>query len=294
MNANDTSLELARIQQWMQAVITHPAGVPAGLQSSEAYRALDVSPEQVESVIDRSQAQTSIERLSVYANAYFARLLEVLAAEFPALVFALGENLFQEFALGYLREHPSRSCTLADLGSSFPEYLAKTRPPRETGGPDWADFLIDLATLERTYSEVFDGAGAEGQQLLQSDELRSLDAKQFLKLRFVPVPCLRLLSLRFPVHEYASAVRKQEHPDLPAPAPTWLAVTRRDYVVRRAAVSSPEFAALGVLVDGGDVAASLEAAQAHWIGDVESLIPAVRGWFYNWSAARYFQGIVTL
>jgi len=286
--------ELQRIQHWMQAVIMHPEGVEAGIDAPETRDVIDVAVDDVEAVICRSTAQTSIERLHVYASAYYARLLEVLESEFPAMVHALGEELFQEFAFGYLQQSPSHSYTLSDLSAQFPEYLAQSRPERETADaePDWADCLVDLATLERTYSEVFDGLGVEGQELLKTDDLRQIELDRWPSVRLIPAPCLKLLQLRFPVHEYATAVRRQEQPELPAPSPTWLVVTRRDYIVRRIAVEEPEFVALGAIVGGGSIADALEAAQTRWLGDFDPLVREVQRWFRDWSAAGYFQRIV--
>ncbi len=294
MKAPVDPTELARIQQWMQSVIMHPDGVEAGIESPATRTSIDIASDQVEDVICRSSAQTSIERLHVYANAYYARLLEVLDSEFPALVHALGEELFQDFAFGYLQQYPSQSYTLGDLSAKFPEYLAHTRPPREPADaePDWADFLVDLAALERTYSEVFDGRGIEGQELLKVDDLRKISLDRWPNVRLVPVPCMRLLKLRFAVHEYATSIRRKENPELPAPSPTWLIVTRRDYIVRRIAVEESEFVALSALVGGGSIADALEAAQNRWLGDFDQLASEVQRWFRDWSAAGYFQGIV--
>ena len=82
---------LNRIQQWMQSVITHPDGVVGGIESDGARRQIDVATENIEQVITPSQTLTSIERLEIYGNAYYARLLECLHDEYPALVHALGE-----------------------------------------------------------------------------------------------------------------------------------------------------------------------------------------------------------
>ncbi len=294
MKPSSDPTELHRIQHWMQAVIMHPEGVEAGIDSPESRCAINVAVDQVEDVICRSYAQSSTERLQVYANAYYARLLEVLISEFPALVQALGEELFQEFAFEYLQQSPSQSYTLSDLSAKLPEHLANTRPARESVDeePDWADFLIDLATLERTYSEVFDGRGVEGQELLKVDDLRKIPLDRWPNVRLVPVPCMRLLKLRFAVHEYATSIRRKENPELPVPSPTWLIVTRRDYVVRRIAVNEPEFVALAALIGGGTIADALEAAQKRWPGDFDQLASEVQRWFRDWSATGYFQGIV--
>ncbi len=70
--------ELSQIQRWMQAVITHPGGAAAGLDSVEARAEFDIVPADVERVISPSQQQSSLERLAIYAQAYFARLSECL------------------------------------------------------------------------------------------------------------------------------------------------------------------------------------------------------------------------
>jgi len=285
------SPSLVRVQRWMQAVIMHPDGVEAGIDSPVARAEIDVVHKNAEAVIPRSQRQTSIERLQIYANAYYARLLEVLSAEFPALTQAVGEEVFQGFAFGYLQDHPSQSYTLSDLGSHFPDYLSETRPPREADedSPDWADFLVDLARLERIYSEVFDGPGVEGQRLLQSEDIAAIaSATEWSNARLVPVPCLRLLCFQFPVHEYVTAVRHDEQLQLPEPSPTRLVVTRRDFIVRRVAVDQSEFAALSSLVAGGTIAECLVAAEAEWSGQPDELAAEVRRWFRDWSAAGYF------
>jgi hypothetical protein len=59
-----------------------------------------------------------------------------------------------------------------------------------------ADFLIDLATLELTFNEVFDGPGVEGESLLDGDRLLTITPERLLEARLVGVPCLRLLALR--------------------------------------------------------------------------------------------------
>src|ERR1700693_5287793 len=114
MTSNRPELrQLAQIQRWLQAVITHPDGVEAGLASSEARDQIDVDPGRVEQVVDPSKRRTSIERLEVYANAYYARLLECLRDEFPALLHAVGEEVFDGLAFEYLPSYPSQSYTLS-------------------------------------------------------------------------------------------------------------------------------------------------------------------------------------
>lgn len=289
--------QLAQIQRWLQAVITHPDGVEGGLASPEARAEIDVSPDRIEDVVDPSQRRTSIERLEVYANAYYARLLECLRDEFPALLHAVGEEVFDGLAFGYLQTYPSRSYTLSELSRRFSQYLEETRPRDEDtsdGAPSWPDFMIDLVRLERCYSEVFDGPGAERISLLNAAELQELSPETWVRARLIAVPCLRLLSLRYPVHEYATAVREKENPDLPDPQPTWLAVSRINYVVRRWTLTRVQFQLLEALIAGRTVGTAIEAAAKLAVDSGESvdrLAESLRDWFTEWSAAGFFRDI---
>ncbi len=65
---NDRPRQLNQIQRWMQSVITHPAGIVAGIDSPAAQGEIDVGSEQIEEVITRSKALDSIGRLEVYGN----------------------------------------------------------------------------------------------------------------------------------------------------------------------------------------------------------------------------------
>jgi len=286
--------QLSQVQRWMQMVITHPDGILAGIGSEAARGQIDIPPEQLESIVLPSTRQSSLDRLQIYANAYYARLLECLREEFPALVHALGAEVFDGFAFGYLQEYPSESYTLANLGRHFPQYLTETRPEELTepeNGPSWADFLIDLATVERTYSEVFDGPGIESRATLQVSDLENVSPEQWPNSRLVPVPCLRLLTLRYPVHLYISAVRHQTEAVIPEPEPTCLVVTRREFLVRRAAVSRSEFELLQALVAGETIGSAIgQAAQVH--GDEGAyLADHLHQWFRNWTESVYFQAV---
>ena len=286
--------DLGQIQRWMQATIMHPAGVAEGIASAEARRHIDVGPDEAETVVTRSRALTALERLAIYGHAYYARLLECLREEFPVLKHALGEELFDAFAVEYLGLYPSRSYTLFRLGTNFPRFLAETRPDREGEGspaPNWPDFLIDLATLELTFNEVFDGPGVEGERLLDADRLRVLSPERLLEARLVGVPCLRLLALRYPAHKYFTAVRRQEEPDLPGPAETFLGVTRRHYVVRHYELSRPAYQILHALLAGVSVGQSISRAVEEAGPDLDRLPDNLWTWFHDWAAEGFFRAV---
>ena len=288
-------LRLDQIQRWLQAVIMHPEGVSAGIESQEARSEIDVTPDRIEEVVDPSKRRTSVERIEVYTNAYYARLLECLRDEFPALLHAVGEEVFDGLAFGYLQAYPSTSYTLSELSRHFAQFLEETRPTEDQAErPSWPDFMIDLARLERTYSEVFDGPGAERLKLLGVDEIQAIPPEEWPSARLVPVPCLRLLALRYPVQEYATGVRKKEDPPFPDPEPTWLAVSRINYVVRRWVLSPMQYGLLQSLLSGMTVGDAIEKAAlaASESGQgLDNLAENLRDWFQEWSSAGFFQAI---
>jgi hypothetical protein len=279
---------LTNLQRWVQEVITNPDGISAGVESESARQEIDISGSQIEQVVEPSSRLGSAERLAVYGNAYFARLVECLGEEFPATCFALGEDTFQTFAFGYIKNRPSTSYSLGFLGERFPQYLIDTRPT-DVPQPGWPDFLIDLATLERTYAEVFDGPGPEHLGTLQPEDLQAIPPELVSEIRFVPVPSLRLMEARFPVHEYVTAVRRDRSPEIPLPAETLLVITRRDFVVRRGTVSPAEFQLLRAILDGNTLGAAIElAAQELPAGTDDEFAASLSKWFQHWATAGWF------
>jgi hypothetical protein len=282
--------DLGQIQRWMQAVLMHPAGAQEGVASASARQEIDVPPEGVERVVTRSRSLSALERLAIYNRAYYARLLDCLRESYPVLFHALGEDAFGAFAIDYLQKYPSRSYTLNDLGAKFPRYLRESRPTGEPC-PSWPDFIIDLATLEWTYNEVFDGPGVEGQRLLRPERLRTIAADRWPEARLVPVPCLRLLTLRYPAQTYYAAVRRKKEADPPGPAETLLAVTRRRYALRRYELTRPQYVLLHSLLEGQSVGEAIQRSADAADGDEERFAAELRGWFRDWTAEGFFRTV---
>ncbi|WP_397568812.1 putative DNA-binding domain-containing protein [Schlesneria sp. T3-172] len=284
------------IQSWLQSVITDPLGIEAGIASSPAMERFATSVSDVESVILPSQRLSSLDRLRIYGNAYFGRLLDCLRSQFPAVRQAAGDDAFDGLAFGYLVSHPSKSYTLAELGTSFESYLRSTRPPRESNPGsaefDFADFLIDLTRLEAVYNDVFDGPGPERVPSLSADSLAGLSPEKFAAsvLRFHA--SVRLREFGFPVHEYATAVRRGTPPTLPNPRPVYLVITRRDYIVRRFEVTRSQYHLLSALYQQQPVGVALQTLCGIPEFDLDSLKNDLQHWFREWTAAPLFAEVL--
>jgi hypothetical protein len=93
------------------------------------------------------------------------------------------------------------------------------------------------------------------------------------------------------LNDFYTAAKKGREPALPVAADAWLAVTRRDYVVRRYELSHTQFVLLRSLSDGRSIGEALEAAAEIYPGTIESLIVDIREWFQTWAAAPMFTAI---
>jgi len=124
------------------------------------------------------------ERLRIYRNMYWIRLVDTLAEQFPQLAGALGGPAFAETARAYLRAHPPTSPSLRELGSKLPEFLA--------GRPEGAE-LAEIAALEWTELDLFDGPDATP---LSLDAVQALDPEALAELPLVLSPTARVVGTR--------------------------------------------------------------------------------------------------
>ncbi len=295
MDVNEPTLD--EIQRWLQAVITHPAGVTAGIECDEARQQVDIGSAAVAEVIRPSRSQSSLERLAVYGNAYYLRLLECLREFFPCLVDALGRETFDQFAVAYLQRHPPESYTLQRLADRFAAFLDETRPARDSA---WAGFVVDLARLESAIEQVFHAPGPEpdpwpDQNTSATDAAATPLAAQSpaewtAVARLTPSPGLTLLAFAWPVSSYYTGWKRNEQPPWPDPQPQYLALLRRDYVVRRHELSQGMYEILSGLVQGMTVGQAIAQASLSDLG-AELTPQELRDWFFQWTRDRFFASV---
>ena len=201
--------------------------------------------------------------LAIYQRGYFLRIAACMREQFPALCYALGRALFDDFVADYIRDCPPERHTLYDLGRRFAGWMQANRPDGEAPEP-WADFMIDLARFEYSVFALFD---AEGRPLATADKPDAL-----LRLQ----PAFALGGYGFPVAQYYHAVRRGEAPLLPEPAPSYVALVRTDYIIRTVPLSPTHHAFLAAMQAGQGVEAALEEVAKQLELDAETLRRAWR------------------
>src|SRR5260370_3432226 len=154
-----------------------------------------------ESYIKPNSLLSSFDRLEIYNRQYWFRVIDAVSEDFPALNTVLGSEIFDSLVLAYLRDNPSTSFTLRNLGSRLPAWL-RDHPELV---PDRPELAMDTVRLEWAYVEAFDRAA-----LLPVDAagFAEFDAQTRLRLQ----PHLQLLNLRYPVDELVLAVHRKANP----------------------------------------------------------------------------------
>lgn len=187
-------------------------------------------------------------QLSVYAHAYQARLEEVLANDFPAMLMAIGDENFNRICDDYITEKPSMFFSLRDFGCHMPEFISKLIQQGEIyKNQEW---LYELALFEWTLGQAFDAADVS---LMTEQEMAVIAPEDWPELRFQLAPCVHRLDLVWNIPEIWLALTT----DNPTPVNAtqsetspWL-VWREELVTRFRSMQKDEQLAFDTLRQGG-------------------------------------------
>ncbi len=158
----------------------------------------------------------SLSRLEVYRHAYTARIADVLEHDYPKLAHITD---LRALVPAYLRAHPPSHPSLREVGANLGGFLA-------TRGD--AGHLVELATLERARTEVFDGPDATP---LARADLAELDPAEFPALRLQLIPSSHIATLTTNADDIWDTIEADREPPAAAPATRTVLVWRREYTV---------------------------------------------------------------
>jgi Putative DNA-binding domain len=280
-------MNLLELQRRMSQDVMRPLTADFAMQTSAETQAGYIKP---------SSLLTSFERLEIYNRQYWFRVIAAVAEDFPALNMVLGPERFDSIVLAYLRENPSTSFSLRNLGARLPAWLASYP---ELAGSQHA-LAVDVARLEWAYIEAFDGASPTP---LGAEDFAGLGADSTLRLQ----PHLQLLDLHYAADEVVLAVRKltpkldivsnaisgrRQALDTALPKMTksgiYLAVHRFEDSVYYRHIDREEFLLLADLRDGGSIATAIEHAFEGRKLAVEVEAAKVQGYFAHAAELGWF------
>ena len=293
---------LGEIQRRLWRWITAPEGVAAELAGQG-----DPQAHELVRVIRGDARLGAVERLEVYANAYFYRILECMRGEFPGLERTLGSELFHDLVTSYLAVRPSEHFSIRWVGEGLAGFLD------DHDAASWFrehhPWAADLARLEWALGEVFDSRDSP---TARTEQYAQVVPDAWAEMSLQLVPAVRLLALDWPVHELRRAGTSEPAEELlrggaseglrlPDPArssepaadralsrrATHLCVWRREERVFQRVLEPLEAAALERTRQGVRFGELCELAAQH-LGDAEAPAHAA-GWLATWTQAQLLQ-----
>jgi len=185
-------------------------------------------------------------QLSIYSYAYSARLKEVLANDFPAVLMALGEDQFNQLTDDYIEAHPSHYFSLRDFGCQLPEFIAKLIPDQENYKNMY--WLHELAMFEWMLGQAFD---ATDTKLFTEQNMATIPPESWPELKFNLHPSVFRLDFKWNTPELWKALTSDHPGHVSAMKDTrsWL-IWRHQLTTRFRSLQSDEQLAFDKLLEG--------------------------------------------
>ncbi len=289
--------ELKQLQRRMASAVMTP------LTRSDGMRAKSTAGhsmrKEAKEFIKPNDRLSSFERLEIYNQQYWFRILDALAADFPGLQAIVGPRRFTQLSIAYLTDCPSRSFTLRNLGSNLLAWLRKH--------PEWISpqekLGLDMVRLEWAHIEAFDAAEA---QIVGPEDLLEVTPENHFGIQ----PYIRLLRLAYPVDDLLLAVKddsnrqndassnagshqRKPHPAVQnvqrlSPERIYLAVHRKGYIVCFRRLTREAFALLHSLRQGDPLGTALDHAVRRSRLREHEIAEQMRESFAEWAQLGWF------
>jgi len=249
--------------------------------------------EVAEQFIKPNDRLDSFQRLEIYNQQYWWRLLGNFAEDFRGLRAVLGDAQFDRLAVGYLHDYGSTSWTLRNLGSRL-ERFVRERP--EFTAPH-TSLAIDMVRVEWARTIAFD----EAEKLpLLPEEIRGIPPEL---LRLGLQPYLVLLELRHPVDKLLGKLKRQGEIETaslsnavssgrprrrgrlaarPQIQPIYLAVHRQNFSVYYKRLEAGAYRLLSALHAGMPLEHACVVACEATIDSPEVIARKMKSWFAEW------------
>lgn len=246
-----------------------------------------------------NETMSSFDRLEIYNQQYWYRLLDCFDDDFPGLKSILGEKRFSALTREYLTVHPSSCFTLRNLGEHLVSFLSNRTDLIE---PD-VELCMEMSRFEWARVVAFDGAAKK-----PIDE-QFIKASPPDKLTLALQPYITLLELNHALDVFAvsftrhqrdqseagSGKPRNKNRNTKAPKPVrekvFLVVHRHENTVYLKRVDWPAFLILMNLQRGATLNDAVMAAVSRLEEEsvvVENLQGDLQEWFALWMRLGWF------
>lgn len=183
------------------------------------------------------------ERLSIYRDAYQARLVEALSVNYPCLRAWLGDELFNEFAIDYIAAYPSTYRSIRWFGDRVPVFIQDYFEKDDA-------WLVDLALFEWSMTLVFDARDAP---LFSVDAMAHMPTDSWETMCITFHPAVMRISLHWDVvplwEALTHGLEVPEHVSPHVEPMPWM-MWRVDSMIRFRELTPDEFVCIDLLQQG--------------------------------------------
>jgi hypothetical protein len=172
---------------------------------------------EADGLIKPNRKLTSLERLEIYHQQYWLRILSAITEDFPGLQAIVGPRKFGRLIRAYLFDCPSMSFTLRNLGSQLEIWLLRNRyliAPFDA-------LALDMVRLEWAHVEAFDSGAAPPVSL---EEITNEGENLTISLQ----PYIRLLKLDHAADDLLLEVRALDGAPMPRKRIRYYAARQRE------------------------------------------------------------------
>lgn len=146
--------ELKKTQEWFASIITRP--IDADNQMMPVSPSGNQMADESKEFIVPSKGLKEFERIQIYNQQYWWRLLTIMHENFPLVTRLFGYYDFnQKIGFPYLEKHPANHWSLNFLGNFLPDFI------HENYLDDDKELIYDAALIDYSYSMSFFAAKKE-------------------------------------------------------------------------------------------------------------------------------------
>lgn len=190
-------------------------------------------------------------QLSAYSYAYKARLKEVLANDFPAMIMAIGDEQFYQLADDYIDTYPSRYFSLRDFGKNMMGFILQQIKSNENNA-NFQDnlWLYELGLFEWTLGQAFDAAN---DKIFTEQDMSSVSTEDWPELKFKLHSSVQRLDFEWNTAEMWQALTADTPVEVTAnkeKTNSWL-IWREQLITRFRSLQTDEQIALDTIRNGG-------------------------------------------
>lgn len=162
---------LEDLQAWFGRAIRHP--LPRDYRGNPLATGAPELDAEADQLIRGRGGVSGSERVGIYNEQYWFRLVSIMQEEYPCAVHVLGLKAYNDWVIRYLAAHPPASPYLSRLDAEWPDFMAREYRPSRPG----RDPVLQALAYDRAFSRAFDapdGLPLQPQQPLQPPQAMGL------------------------------------------------------------------------------------------------------------------------